>query len=51
MFSRKLKYINNLCLMNVIFIYKGEIELPEMVEILSTLYEMEGASKVCIKID
>ena len=25
----------------------GEIELKEMVEIVGTLYEMEGVSKVC----
>ncbi len=27
----------------------GEIELPEMIEIIGTLYEMEGVSKVVIK--
>ena len=26
--------------------FLGEIELPEMIEIIGTLYEMEGVSKV-----
>ena len=26
----------------------GSIELPEMIEIIGTLYEMEGVPKVCI---
>ena len=35
--------------MRIILISTGEIELKEMVEIVGTLYEMEGMSKVgCI---
>ena len=29
----------------------GSIELAEMIEIIGTLYEMEGVSKVNIRID
>ena len=28
----------------------GTIELSEMIEIIGTLYEMEGVSKVCLSI-
>jgi hypothetical protein len=26
----------------------GSIDLPEMIEIIGTLYEMEGVAKVCV---